>query len=122
MPVSYRCAPPRTPHRPLPGVPQVDLYCISRLLNHMLDTDEEFVYLDAQCPIGWPVLPLGIYGLFLNEIWKSLGIYGLVCLWVYMENHEAVATVVCCGKQEIAKSSIPAPMTHIGGGGVTGIH
>ena len=33
---------------------QVELFCISRLLNCSLETDEEFFYIDALCPIGEP--------------------------------------------------------------------
>ena len=39
---------------------QVELFCISRLLNVVLENDEEFVYMDCSCPVGqlqyWPLL------------------------------------------------------------------
>lgn len=30
----------------------MELFCISRLLNVVLENDEEFVYMDCSCPVG----------------------------------------------------------------------
>ena len=33
---------------------QVELFCLSRLLNCILETDEEFAYMDCHCAVGEP--------------------------------------------------------------------
>ena len=42
----------------LPGRAQVELFCISKLINCLLDSDEEFVYMDCHFATGTSPQPL----------------------------------------------------------------
>ena len=63
----------------LPGLGlQVELFCISKLINCMLDADEEFVYMDCHFAVGPPFLSFACNRTTTCDVKRNLADAGLL--------------------------------------------
>ena len=82
----------------------MELFCISRLLNVVLENDEEFVYMDCSCPVG---------ELSLLHPWlvSCTGKIKHLKLCILIDQHcfsscLRLALLLCMARRPFAKSSV----------------